>query len=308
MRRQPVRSSALPALATGLLVAAGCAGPALPGHVIAWTSEGLILMRTADEGIDTLGRGFYPALSPDECRVACIRDVPATGSSRIVLLDPLTGVEQVVLESTDMLMDLSWSPDGRALAFVAGSMDGSRALQVCAPDGSSRTTLYSASGRQGLVTLRPSWLPDSRGLIYSDGSSLRKVFLDGTSCEWMPLEGVTDDPSMFTCVDRFVVCPADTTLLAYTCLVEATLGLTVATEVATTHALFVFDSDAGSALQMTTSDMCALDPAWTSDGSAILFSGFDSGMARNGVQAVYGLDYASGRCDVVAIGLSPTVD
>jgi Tol biopolymer transport system component len=290
-----------------MLTVAGCIGPpgVGSGRILAWTSNGSIFLQRGEEGIDTLGRGFYPALSPDGSRVACIRDIPGTQSSEIVLFDLETGAESSILESPDMLMDLSWSPDGRALAFVAGSLDGSRALQVCPPDGSSSMTLYSASGRQGPVILRPSWLPGSQGLVYNDESSLYKVFLDGTSHEWIPLETMTHDSSASGCADRFVVCPADTTLIAYTRLIPATVRLTVETSVAATHALFIFDSDARSSLQLTTSNMCALDPVWASDGSTIFFSGFNSTMADQGVQAVYSLDLASGRYDVVAFGQSP---
>lgn len=298
----------LPVVACTLLVMCGCRGPVARGHTMAWASGGVVCLQTSSQEVDTLGPGFYPALSPDGFRIAFIRDVPGSGASQIVVLNRASGEEEVVLESADPLMDLSWSPDGNALAFVSASPDGSRALEVCAPDGSLLTTLWSGPGAQGLVFLRPSWLPDSKGLLFNDESALYRIFLDGTMREWITVEAITHNLSALSLSDRFAVCPSDTTLIAYTRLLPATTSLTVATSVSSTHALFVYDIDSGSSLQMTTSDMCALDPVWASDGSVMVFWGYDSGMAREGIESVFVLDYASGLWEPLAPGQCPAVD
>lgn len=298
----------LPSAIAAITLSTACEAPAPPGRSVAWSSDGFVILGVAGEAADTLCRGFYPAISPDGLRIACVRDDPATGGSMIVVLDRASRSESVIMQTPGMLLDLSWAPDGRALAFVVADPCGSRSLQVCAPDGSCLSNLVSTDGLQGSACIRPTWLPGSQGLLYSDGEGLRKVLLDGTSREVVPLPGIADDPLVFTLADRFVMCPADTSLVAYTRLIEATVALAAATGVGSTHALFLFDRDDSSSLQLTTSGMCALDPAWASDGSAIFFSGYDTGLAREGRQSVFALDPASGRCEAVAPGQSPTVN
>lgn len=104
-----------------------------------------------------LGEGDYPALSPDGTKVAFIRDgqpwlVPSDGSGKARRLFSTKGkVESLV-----------WSPDGRALAFVADR--GSHALVGVYRDPKTPIAWMAPSiGRDG----GPRWSPDSRHLLFA---------------------------------------------------------------------------------------------------------------------------------------------
>ncbi|HBK46530.1 MAG TPA: peptidase S9, partial [Xanthomonadaceae bacterium] len=97
-----------------------------------------------------LGEGDLAALSPDGARVAFVRDgqpwlVPADGSSE----------PRRLVDTRGKVGSLAWSPDGRALAFVADR--GSHALLgIYRAADTPITWIAPSAGRDG----EPRWSPD----------------------------------------------------------------------------------------------------------------------------------------------------
>ncbi|HSC27442.1 MAG TPA: protein kinase [Vicinamibacterales bacterium] len=128
------------------------------------------------------------ALGSGVLGVAYLRPAPA--ENRVVQLS------LVPLEPTG---DFSLSPDGRLLAFVAGSPGATR-LWIQSLDSLSPRPL---AGTEGAAT--PFWSPDSRFVAFGSGGKLRKVAASGgpvlTLCDARAVIGGTwniDDVILFT--------------------------------------------------------------------------------------------------------------
>jgi dipeptidyl aminopeptidase/acylaminoacyl peptidase len=110
------------------------------------------------------------AISADGSRLACVTRSTAEVPARLQFLDVKTGAVSIGPESTEDAGDITWSPDGRHLAFdrkVARSVDGHaipplRAIYVL--DVESGTASKLADG------MSPSWSPSGEWIAFYDYS------------------------------------------------------------------------------------------------------------------------------------------
>jgi TolB protein len=91
----------------------------------------------------------------------------------IFILDVGSGRETRITNTPEREMHTSWSPDGRRIAFVVLSEDGSD-IHVINRDGSGRRRLTDTPERE----FHPKWSLDSRSLVYDSGT-------DGNRQIWM---------------------------------------------------------------------------------------------------------------------------
>ena len=164
-------------------------GPASNGRIVA--VDGTDLVSWAPDGTDRqvllpLGRSAIPtlAMSPDGTRVAFAATNPV-GVQVVKLADQSTSTIPVP-GATDVAYEpMSWSPDGRSLAFTA-LVNGHNDLIVAAADGSGVRSLLPQLTGIGDMIWGPSFSPDGRWITFAgqrDGIAFTQLFVvhpDGT--------------------------------------------------------------------------------------------------------------------------------
>ena len=191
-----------------------------------WSPDGRVVAFTADRRIWTVGAAdcpgadsvphllvapapgagwvASPAWAPDGRAIAYVEDdviqiraVSWVGHCGVPVIDPTTGPAHALRTAAGTPYALSWSPDGRWLAFASGN---AAFLSGAQPWGSPMNVgnaapsvlwLADTAGRRALpltdsraLNTAPAWLPDGRGLVFvsnRDGPrDLYELAIDGT--------------------------------------------------------------------------------------------------------------------------------
>ncbi len=157
----------------------------------------------------------------------------------------------------------AWSPRGDSIACVAGDT-----LYVLRPDGSGVRALARGAFIFGVV-----WHPDGRRVLYHDMRELHAVSETGAEGETTRLGAITGNPDAVTSSDRFVPNPAKPSLLAFTRAVSGTATFEGIFHEPNT-ALYTWDAVKRLRRRVTAPEVTAFDPAWSRDGRYLYFSGF----------------------------------
>jgi dipeptidyl aminopeptidase/acylaminoacyl peptidase len=144
--------------------------------------------------LDTVNQIRETAISSDGTRVAWVVDVPTAsgGGSAIYVRDLPSGPPRRVSASTraggPRERGISWSPDGRALAFLSDAAGGHQLqLYVASPAGAAPRKITDAIGQLA----HPIWSPDGKrlALLYVAGSTQET----GALVAYKPDAGVVGD-------------------------------------------------------------------------------------------------------------------
>jgi len=151
----------------------------------------VIVMGHRDSGTSTLlewSTGEFPgevALSADGLQIAGILPVGAPGD-RIVVRTLADGTERII-PTSGRIHSIAWSPDGRAIAYVAGSSDqpDNTDVYLVRADGSDLRALDPGSAGS---ERQPAWSPDGRMLAVTNDAGYTQLF-DSTGAKVRRLEG-----------------------------------------------------------------------------------------------------------------------
>jgi dipeptidyl aminopeptidase/acylaminoacyl peptidase len=214
---------------------------------VAWTSE---FSRLVVDGTDVTG-GESPAWSPAGNRLAFLRGeglwVRELGSGQelrladVAIFSPFTQAH---------VTRPSWSPDGRAVAFVGPGLK----LSVARADGSGVTKLTSGLDRQ----VSPAWSPDGDRIAFAsdrgDSFDIWSIAPDGTGTQRL-----TDDPE-------------DETLPAWS---PDGLRIAFVKETGKEYGealLWVMGRHGGAEIAVGEDAHAFSQPAWSPDGKRIVFA------------------------------------
>lgn len=216
-----------------------------------------------------LAPGRYPALSPDGARLAYGKPrEDRGGAAGLVVLDLASGQTQTVVNpGPEGIFDISWSPDGRRLAFLnRGDQD---QVEIVNSDGSGRAVI----ARFGTFLLQPVWAPDGQSLYFHDLHTLFQVNLTGQVLNRILLTDLTGKAESISSMDRFAPNPVDPQLWAFTMGVKGTPKFERIFH-EPCDALFLFDFRTKKRVRLTPPDMMATRATWSRDGNFIYFSGY----------------------------------
>lgn len=130
-------------------------------------------------------------LSPDEKRLAFVRNSPTGESAVVVANEDGTGERKIAVRRPSAFISVAWSPDGKSIATVVSNSDSSKTLLEMSPDGGSQRELSSkrwsslfdlnwVSGGQGLIAIareRP-WGPNQVEYISRADGNSKKITND----------------------------------------------------------------------------------------------------------------------------------
>jgi TolB protein len=234
----------------------------------------------------------YPMLSPDGSRLLFESD--RTGNWEIYTMKP-DGTD-LVRVTNDPAADVTpiWSPDGKRIVFVSERDDPASDIYVMNADGSNVRRLARAPGDDS----HPHWSPDGARIVFNsarttpdlsadwtkqhieiftmaaDGSDVRQITRFKTVSTYpqfspdgkrIALRRVTDEPGMIW---------------------DLTLGMR-------NSEVFVINADGSNPVNVSKSAAYDGWPAWSPDGSRIVFSSNRAGPANIG--QLYSVDVDGGN-------------
>jgi hypothetical protein len=199
-----------------------------------------------------------PSWSPDGTRLAFSSEGTFSVDGEVYVMNA-DGSNKTPLTDDDFYdFDTSWSPEGSKIAFVS-SRGGQLDLFVINPDGTGQTQLTNTPAGEA----DPTWSPDGTKLAFNLGGD---IYVMNASPGSTPTLLTGDNP--FTDAD-----PAwspDGSKIAYTAASEADDGEGSADH--TWEISFRNADGTGSRTRVTTDDFFDLEPAWSPDGSKLVYT------------------------------------
>lgn len=224
-----------------------------------------------------LGHGSQPALSPQARQAIWVEHGDDPAQARLMLCDIASGKLKVLTKPGGYVTSPRFSPDGRSILFLRRTEAGTSELWSVRP-GEAPRRLAQADGQAGDDFFEPMFSPAEGCIMYHDLGFLYLMGLDGSKVSRTPLtEFSRGRKDIFTSTDRFVQRP-NSTALAFSMPVEGS-PLFRKKVPDKSSALFLYDPQSGKVSRLTPENITAFAPAWTPDGAALTFTGYDDKQA-----------------------------
>lgn len=189
--------------------------------------------------------GFAGAPAPLTGEWIVVSNNPAEGPEAVWLIRPDGSEFHTVSDGSMVDFEGALSPDGTALALVAN--DGAfTALWLADPSGGNRVRITEGYGAS------PAWTPDARAIVYSDGIGIRVIGRDGQGDR--PIAEVPGARPLEVAVSP------DGTTVVFSAQIDATVDL------------YSVPIGGGEAMRLTS--LGGAEPAWSPDGTRIVFRTF----------------------------------
>jgi dipeptidyl aminopeptidase/acylaminoacyl peptidase len=245
-------------------------GAGEPVPPLIYTQRETVLLR-ADGRTQKLGRGGQPALSPGARQAVWLEHGDNPARAQITLYDLGAGRPSLLAKPGGYLGCPRFAPDGDAVLFTRRTEAGVSELWTVRPGGQPKR-LAQAGGPFGDDFFEPTYAPDGH-ILYQDMAHLYRLAPDGTVVSRRPLADFAQGgQGAFTSADRFTARPG-TGALAFSRPVAGT-ALFRKKVPDLSSALFLQDPQTGRISQLTPERFTAFAPAWTPDGSALVFAGY----------------------------------
>jgi Tol biopolymer transport system component len=197
----------------------GCCAGEFHGWNMSWSPDGeqivftdvvsfevgtLVIVNKDGSNRRALTSGFHPAWSPDGTKILFIK--------RVSNSFPYWGLSTIHPDGTDMQdiplsqpnyylfrLPLTWSPDGRKIAFEAGNSANSR-IDMINADGSNRQIFINECGGFapegcGLVTSLPAWSPNGGKITFAFDNQLAVKNIGEDAISFLTNSGINTNPN-----------------------------------------------------------------------------------------------------------------
>jgi Tol biopolymer transport system component len=197
----------------------GCCAGEFHGWNMSWSPDGqqivftdvvsfevgtIVIINKDGSNRRTLTSGFDPTWSPDGTKILFIR--------RVSNSFPYWGLSTIHPDGTDMQdiplshpnyylfrLPLTWSPDGRKIAFEAGNSANSR-IDIINADGSDRQIFIGECGGFapegcGLVTSLPAWSPNGGKITFAFDNQLAIKNIGEEAITFLTNSGINTNPN-----------------------------------------------------------------------------------------------------------------
>jgi dipeptidyl aminopeptidase/acylaminoacyl peptidase len=237
-----------------------------------WTCDG------EGKGQARLVQGARPGVSADGRLIACFR--PSRGKtaeemSDLWIYDREGGGETMIAPSFFAASSPVWSDDGTWIAFLARDAQARTRIVAVKADGSGMgEPLREGDGGVGFLCSLTFTPEDS--LLTHDMAHAYWVNPAGGVLKSVPLEKIMGSSAgNVTSSDKFMVCPADPTVLVFSHAVAGTKRFEAVMH-EPSSALSLHDSWVGNGknMQITPREITAFDPVWSRDGKRVYFIGY----------------------------------
>lgn len=253
-----------------VFLAAAPLGAGEPVPPLIYSQRDAVLLRI-DGQTRKLGQGRQPALSPGARQAVWLEHGDDPARAQITLSDLATGKTSLLAKPGGYLGSPRFAPDGDAVLFTRRTEAGASELWTVRPGGQPKR-LAQAGGPYGDDFFEPIYGPDGH-ILYQDMTHLYRLAPDGVVVSRRPLTDFSKErQGAFTSADRFVARPG-TGALAFSRPVAGT-ALFRKKVPDLSSALFLHDPQTGQVSQLTPEAFTAFAPAWTPDGSALVFAGY----------------------------------
>jgi TolB protein len=181
-----------------VLLLAGFTATGAAEHRIAFERDDAVWTANLDgTGEKKIAAGIFPALSPDETRLA-LTTVDKSGTTyvrHIAVVDLATNKTKVFKNvPSDNVYYSSWSPDGTCILFTL-RVNELWDLGVINPDGTEFRTLKK--GEQDKVTLySPCWAHDGKSIFCQDITNVYQLDLNGAVLDQWKIEKIIPNGDM----------------------------------------------------------------------------------------------------------------
>lgn len=266
----------LMAVSAVLLGFAGTSNAQVTRGVAFCRDNEVMFLRPGAKAPEKLGKGMYPAVSPNGSAVAFAALTGTNSGSKTIRLVTLGGGNRTLYTAPGEIKALLWSPTGAQLAFLmdAGSSQELYTLTIPALGNPGKPTLVIRGGQYGANAIfMPRWFPDGQGFLFHDIFTVFHVNQSGKFLEKVPVAKITGKANNVDSLGSFVANPTHPNEWAYIAMVQGTPKFTQ-TFGEPCSALFVLDRSTGKRVRLTPVDMVANDPIWSPDGKFLYLVGY----------------------------------
>ena len=253
-----------------VFLAAAPLGAGEPVPPLIYSQRDAVLLRI-DGQTRKLGQGRQPALSAGARQAVWLEHGDDPARAQITVCDLATGKTSLLAKPGGYLGSPRFAPTGDDVLFTRRTQDGASELWTVRPGGQPKR-LARAGGSYGDDFFEPTYAPNGH-ILYQDMAHLYRLAPDGTVVSRRPLADFAQGgQGAFTSADRFVARPGSGALAFSKPVAGTALFRKKVPDLSS--ALFLQDPQTGRITQLTPERFTAFAPAWTPDGSALVFAGY----------------------------------
>jgi TolB protein len=234
----------------------------------------------------------YPMLAPDGSRI--LFESNRTGNWEIYTMKP-DGTDLVRL-TTNLAPDVTpiWSPDGKRIVFASERDAGDSEIYVMNADGSGQRRLTRQPGDDS----HPHWSPDGARIVFNSARSTPDLSVDWSKQHIEIFTMAADGSDVrqlthFRTVTTYPQFSPDGKKIAFRRTLDEAGFLWDLTLGVRNSEVFVMNADGSNPVNVSKSAAYDGWPAWSQDGSKILFSSNRAGPANIG--QLYSADVDGGN-------------